>query len=148
MSFLFLDPSVSLISKITALACIRDKLQMLSSDPAGGEKDDFVLRRKQSCCSSGSRVFLFILISHLEWSFTHCTHLGSGMMVICSQLHVSRLFSIFNIVYVRDYDKAQRFRDTNTIVQGQLREIRDLLPEKYLGWALSQLLPLSGNSFL
>ena len=40
-------------------------------------------------------VFLFVLISHLEWSFTHCTHLGSGMMAIGSQLQCIEI--IFNL---------------------------------------------------
>jgi hypothetical protein len=40
---------------------------------------------------------------------------------------------IFQVELDEDYDEAERFRDTNTVVQGQLREIRGLLPEKYLG---------------
>ena len=32
-----------------------------------------------------------------------------------------------------DYDETERFKDSNTMVQAQLREIRGLLPEKYLG---------------
>jgi hypothetical protein len=41
---------------------------------------------------------------------------------------------IFQVELVddEDYDEKERFKDTNTMVQGQLREIRGLLPEKYL----------------
>jgi hypothetical protein len=39
----------------------------------------------------------------------------------------------FQVELDEDYDEKERFKDTNTIVQGQLHEIRDLLPEKYLG---------------
>jgi hypothetical protein len=67
---------------------------MLRSDPAGGEKDDFVFRGKQSCCSNGSRGLpiridkspRMELQSRVEYDKAHCTHIGSGMMAICSQL--------------------------------------------------------------
>ncbi len=40
---------------------------------------------------------------------------------------------IFQVEFNEDYDEKQRFKDTNTMVQGQLREIKGLLPEKYHG---------------
>ena len=39
---------------------------------------------------------------------------------------------IFQAELDEDYNEKERFKDTNTMVQGQLREIRGLLPEKYL----------------
>ena len=45
---------------------------------------------------------------------------------------------IFQVELDENYDEAERFRDTNTIVQGQLREIRGLLPEKHLGDAFTK----------
>jgi len=40
---------------------------------------------------------------------------------------------IFEVAVEEDYDEQDRFQDTNTLVQGQLHEIRGLLPEKYHG---------------
>ena len=40
---------------------------------------------------------------------------------------------VFEIELDEDYHKKERFKDNNTMIQGQLREIRGLLPEKYHG---------------
>ena len=40
---------------------------------------------------------------------------------------------IFEVELDEDYDEKDRFKDNNTFVQGQLHEIRGLLPEKYHG---------------
>jgi hypothetical protein len=45
---------------------------------------------------------------------------------------------IFKDELDEDYDENERFNDANTIAQGQLHEIRDLLPEKYLGDAFTK----------
>lgn len=45
---------------------------------------------------------------------------------------------IFQIELEEDYDEEERFKDTNTMLQGQLYEIRGLLPEKYLGDAFTK----------
>jgi hypothetical protein len=45
---------------------------------------------------------------------------------------------IFQVEIDEDYDENERFKDINTLVQGQLREIRALLPEKYLGDAFTK----------
>lgn len=38
---------------------------------------------------------------------------------------------IFEVDFDEDYDKKDRFMDNATMAQGQLHEIRHLLPEKY-----------------
>jgi hypothetical protein len=45
---------------------------------------------------------------------------------------------IFQAELDEDYDKNERFNDANTMVQGQLHELRGLLPEKYLGDAFTK----------
>jgi hypothetical protein len=45
---------------------------------------------------------------------------------------------IFQVELDEDYDERERFKDINTMVQGQLREIRGLLPGKYLGDAFTK----------
>ena len=45
---------------------------------------------------------------------------------------------IFQVKLNEDYDENERFNDINTLVQGQLREIRSLLLEKYLGDAFKK----------
>ena len=45
---------------------------------------------------------------------------------------------IFQVELDEDYDEKERFKDINTLVQGQLLEIRSLLPEKYLGDAFTK----------
>lgn len=45
---------------------------------------------------------------------------------------------IFEVGLDDEYDEKKRFTDTNTMVQGQLHEIRDLLPEKYHGDAFTK----------
>jgi hypothetical protein len=45
---------------------------------------------------------------------------------------------IFQVELDEDYDENKRFKDTNTLVQGQLHEIRGLLLEKYLGDAFTK----------
>ncbi len=45
---------------------------------------------------------------------------------------------LFQVQLEEDYDEKERFKDTNTMVQGQLHEIRGLLPEKYHGDAFTK----------
>jgi hypothetical protein len=45
---------------------------------------------------------------------------------------------IFQVELDEDYDENERFKDVNSLVQGQLREIRGLLPEKYHGDAFTK----------
>jgi hypothetical protein len=47
---------------------------------------------------------------------------------------------IFQVELVdnEDYNEKERFKDANVMVQGQLREIKSLLPEKYLGDAFTK----------
>jgi len=45
---------------------------------------------------------------------------------------------IFGVEPDEAYDETDRFKDINTIVQGQLHEIRGLLPEKYHGDAFTK----------
>jgi len=45
---------------------------------------------------------------------------------------------IFEVALDGDYDKQDQFKDTNTMVQGQLHKIRGLLPEKYHGDAFTK----------
>jgi hypothetical protein len=45
---------------------------------------------------------------------------------------------IFQVELDENYDEKERFKDINTLVQGQLHEIRGLLPEKYLGDAFTK----------
>ena len=45
---------------------------------------------------------------------------------------------IFQVKLDEDYDENERFKDINTLVQGQLHEIRGLLPQKYLGDAFTK----------
>jgi hypothetical protein len=45
---------------------------------------------------------------------------------------------VFEAELDEGYDEKERFKDNNTRVQGQLREIRGLLPEKYHGDALTK----------
>ncbi|KAG5650061.1 hypothetical protein H0H81_000905 [Sphagnurus paluster] len=45
---------------------------------------------------------------------------------------------IFEVELDEEYDENERFTNTNTMVQGQLHEIRGLLPEKYCGEAFSK----------
>ena len=40
---------------------------------------------------------------------------------------------IFEVEVDEDYNEKDRFMDNNTMVQGQLHEVRDLLPQKYHG---------------
>ena len=40
---------------------------------------------------------------------------------------------IFEVEVDEDYDEKDRFTDNDTMAQGQLREVRGLLPQKYLG---------------
>lgn len=44
----------------------------------------------------------------------------------------------FEVELDEDYDKNDRFKDDNTMVQGQLHEIRGLLSEKYHGDAFTK----------
>jgi hypothetical protein len=45
---------------------------------------------------------------------------------------------IFQVELDEEYDEKDRFKDTNTLVQSQLCEIRRLLPDKYLGDAFTK----------
>lgn len=45
---------------------------------------------------------------------------------------------IFQVELDENYDEKERFKDIKTLVQGQLHEIRGLLPEKYLGDAFTK----------
>jgi hypothetical protein len=45
---------------------------------------------------------------------------------------------IFQIELDENYVEEERFKDINTLIQGQLHEIRGLLPEKYLGDAFTK----------
>jgi hypothetical protein len=45
---------------------------------------------------------------------------------------------VFEVELDEDYDENERFKDNNTMVQGQLREIKGLLPEKYHGDAFAK----------
>ena len=45
---------------------------------------------------------------------------------------------IFQVELDEAYDEKEWFKDTNTMVQGQLHEIRGLLPEKYHGDAFTK----------
>ncbi|KAF8149893.1 hypothetical protein B0H34DRAFT_731613 [Crassisporium funariophilum] len=46
--------------------------------------------------------------------------------------------AIFEVELDEDYDEEDRFKDSNTMVQGQLHEIRGLLPDKYHGDAFTK----------
>jgi hypothetical protein len=58
--------------------------------------------------------------------------------VILHGLWLRRKELIFQVEFDESYDEKERFKDTNTMVQGQLHEIRGLLPEKYHGDALTK----------
>jgi len=45
---------------------------------------------------------------------------------------------IFQVEFDEDYDEKERFKSATTMVQGQLHEIRGLLPEKYHGDAFAK----------
>jgi hypothetical protein len=45
---------------------------------------------------------------------------------------------IFEVEFDEDYDEKDRFKDNDTMAQGQLHEIRGLLPEKYHGDAFTK----------
>ena len=45
---------------------------------------------------------------------------------------------IFQVQLDEDYDENERFKDINTLVQGQSHEIRGLLLQKYLGDAFTK----------
>lgn len=45
---------------------------------------------------------------------------------------------IFQVEFDEDYDEKERFKSATTMVQGQLHEVRGLLPEKYHGDAFAK----------
>jgi hypothetical protein len=45
---------------------------------------------------------------------------------------------VFQVEFDGDYDEKERFKGANTMLQGQLHEIRGLLPEKYHGDAFTK----------
>ena len=59
-------------------------------------------------------------------------HLARHFVIMHGPWLKQKLIFQVELVDDEDYDEKERFKDTNTMVQGQLREIRGLLPEKYL----------------
>ena len=63
--------------------------------------------------------------------------LGRRFVILCGPW-LRRKELVFQVELDEGYDEKDQFKDTNTMVQGQLREIRDLLPEKYHGDAFTK----------
>ena len=118
---------------------LQRKFDDISNTPQGGGDDSTspAKKRRRTQASSEENLDPDDQPSIEEAEADEVKRLGRRF-VILHGLWLRQKEVIFQVDLDEGYEEIERFKDTNTMVQGQLREIRGLLPEKYHGDAFTK----------
>ncbi|KDR73367.1 hypothetical protein GALMADRAFT_72893, partial [Galerina marginata CBS 339.88] len=117
---------------------LRRKFEDVSNASQDGDNDTSPPQRKRRRTRAGSEDCSDSDEASVQEAETDEVKRLGRRFVILHGPWLRRKELIFEVELDEDYDEGDRFKDSNTMVQGQLHEIRGLLPDKYHGDAFTK----------